>query len=293
MMEFRKLRSSDTEWHSRFFQFVGAIFRSADAELWQLWRDRGGWTESYEVFAIVDDNRVVGTIGRTRMPLVVNGEARQGYQLGAVATLGPYRRQGLARQLMECVIDAVDEPDQPIILFANHSVLEFYPRFGFRRVPQRRSIARGSIQPSGAQAPRCVPACLADRLRLMELCSRAQPNRGPLAARDYYSVLLWHLTCRSIDAYWLPESDAVIAATTQDGRLVVHDVIAVRPFDLKPVIPTLITVPISELEFGFDPKDWWSPVEYSEFDDSDSCLFVHGGGLSIAGPVQFPALAHT
>src|ERR1700730_17701378 len=103
-----KILVSDIEWHSPFFQFVAMIFRGSEAERWQLWRDRGGWTERYEIFAILDGDRLVSTIGRTRMQLVVNGETRVGYQLGAVATLNSYRQQGLARQLMDWVIDGLD-----------------------------------------------------------------------------------------------------------------------------------------------------------------------------------------
>jgi predicted N-acetyltransferase YhbS len=287
-----KILVSDTEWHSPFFQFVAMIFRGSEAKRWQLWRDRGGWTEQYEIFTIVDGDRIVSTIGRTRMQLVVNGETRVGYQLGAVATLNSYRQQGSARQLMDWVIDGLDEPDQPMLLFANNSVRDFYPRFGFRRIRQRRSVARVSINPSDVQALRCDPAKAADRSRLANLCALARPIRGPLAARDYYSVLLWHLSCRPVIAFWLPEFDAVIAVTAKEGRLIVRDVIAMRPFDLSLVIPTLIACPITDLEFGFDPEDWWPTADHSEFDDADSSLFVRGVA-SIASPVQFPELAHT
>src|ERR1019366_6857755 len=112
MMGPRRILATDTAWHSRFFQFIAAIFHGADAQSWHLWCDRGGWTPSYEVFAIVDGDRIVSTIGRSRMQLVVSGETRTGYQLGAVATLEPYRRQGFARQLMSRVIDGLDAPDQ-------------------------------------------------------------------------------------------------------------------------------------------------------------------------------------
>jgi hypothetical protein len=59
------------------------------------------------------------------------------------------------------------------------------------------------------------------------------------------------------------------------------------------VAPTLIAHPIAELEFCFDPGDWWPSAEHSAFDDADSNLFVRGGAVSLAGPVQFPELAHT
>jgi predicted N-acetyltransferase YhbS len=293
MMEARRILSTDTSWHSPFFAFAAANFRGSDAARWQAWCDRGGWMADYEVFALVDGARIVSSIGRTRMQLVVNGEPRAGYQVGAVATLEPYRRQGLARRLMGQVIDALDDPDQPLILFANNSVLEFYPCFGFRRISQRRSTARVAIEPGAARAPRCDPANAADRARLAKLCARAQPIRGALAARDYYPVLLWHLTCRPVTAFWLDELDAVIAATAEGERLVLHDVIATRPFELGPVIARLIVDPITELEFRFEPEDWWPTATHAVPDDAESPLFVRGGTTSIVAPVRFPEMAHT
>jgi len=179
-MERFRILCSDVDQHPAFFRFVDTVFHGARTEPWTVWRDRSGWTRDYEVFAILrprenpkidwrvdpdingisevrsfrvltwteyitDDGNIVSTIGRTRLHMVVDGKDRVGYQLGAVATLESYRRQGLARRLMEWMIDELDKPDQPIILFANNSVLDFYPRFGFRRIPQQRSFASAAL----------------------------------------------------------------------------------------------------------------------------------------------------
>jgi predicted N-acetyltransferase YhbS len=292
-MEPCKILNADTGRHPAFFQFIDTVFHGSRTETWTRWRDHGGWTDDYEVFAIVDGGKIVSTIGRSRMQLVINGEDQMGYQLGAVATLESYRRQGLARRLMHRVIDELDEPEQPIILFANNSALDFYPRMGFKRIPQRRSTAKVFIEPSSTHAPRFDPSSAADRSRLANLCARARPSRGPLAARDYHWILLWNLICGPATAFWLREDDALVATSVEKERLVIHDVIATRPFDLESVIPALITQPVMELEFLFDPEGFWQAAIRSEFDDMDLTLFARGRAATIARPVQFPELAHT
>ncbi len=288
-MDFRRITSSDRDWHSPFFNFVDTVFRP---NAWHLWRDRGGWTPDYEVFALLDGGEIVSTIGRSRMRLVVHGEDRVGYQLGAVGTLKPYRRRGLARQLMAEVFDALDAPDQPIILFANESVVDFYPRFGFRRVPQRRSVARASVVPAAAQAARVDPADATERARLASLFARARPIRGPLSARDYSWIALWHLCSESISGFWLSEFDALVAVSAAGGQLLVHDVVAAHPFDLGAAIPSLIAEPVDEIEFCFEADDWWPAAEHGAFDDAEEPFFVRGAG-PISGPVRLPDLAHT
>jgi len=292
-MERRKILCPDTDQHPVFFHFVDTIFRGARTETWTMWRDRGGWTDDYEVFAIVDDGRIISTIGRSRMRMVIEGQDRAGYQLGAVATLEPYRRQGLARQLMNWVIGELDEPDQPIILFANKSVLDFYPRFGFKRIPQQRSFAQTALQPSGAQAPRCDLSNASDRSRLAALCAATQPTRGHLTARDYYWTALWNLGCGSVTVSWIPEFEAAIATTIEGERLIIHDTFAARFFDLGPVLPTLITQATNEVEFLFDPGHFWPTTNQAEFDDANSPMFARGAAAFIDDSVQFPALAQT
>jgi GNAT superfamily N-acetyltransferase len=289
-MEVRMIRHGDTELQGPFFRFVNGVFRGSRDESWALWRDHGGWTEAYEVFAIMDGERIASTIGRSRMQWVVDGQVQTGFQLGAVATLEPYRRQTYARQLMDRVIA---QSEGPLILFANRSSVAFYPKFGFTRVAQRRSTAACVVQPSRAPAVRCDLSSPAERARLAALCARARPIRGRLTARDYGWIALWNLCCGPVAAFWLPDHDAVVATTVEPGRLIVHDVIAPNPFSLRTVVPSLITQPIATVEFLFDPEDWWQGAEHADPDDTDSPLFVLGLPASFGGPVQFPDLART
>ena len=292
-MEQVKILSSDVDRHPAFFRFVDTVFRGGRTKTWTVWWDWGGWTADYEVFALIDDGAIVGTIGRSRMRLVIAGENRVGYQLGAVATLERYRGQGLARRLIEWVISSFDTAEQPIILFANSRVYDFYPRFGFKRLPQRRSVAAVALHPAGAQASRCDLSDAADRARLVALCARAQPIRGRLTARDYGWLALWNLACEPVTLAWVPDYDAAVAFALEDGKLIVHYVLAARSFDLRQVAPTLISQPVTSVELLIDPEDFWPTMTHFTRDDSDSPLFARGIAAAINGPIQFTPLAQT
>ncbi|HLN10949.1 MAG TPA: GNAT family N-acetyltransferase [Xanthobacteraceae bacterium] len=283
-----RIRAADTEWHGRFFGFVADVF-GID---FTLWAGRGGWRPDYDVFALVVGDEVVSTIGRTRMRLVVDGETRIGFQLGAVATCADFRRRGLSRQLMEEVIAEGDDPDQPIILFANDGVLGFYPRFGFRRVQQQRFGVAIDLEPAAAMAPVCDVAKPDDRAWLADLCARARPVGQCFAAHDYYPILLWHLTARPVIALRFDELDAAIVVTLRGPTLTIRDVLAVAPFELRCVLTRLTPRRVLRLEFGFDPQMWWPDAEVSAAPDDDGPLFVRGlPGLR--APLRFPDLAQT
>jgi hypothetical protein len=284
-----RITADDTRWHSRFFSFVGQVFAGLD---FRLWAERGGWDSRYEVFAMVEDGRILATVGRSRMDFVINDKNVPGFQLGAVATHVERRHEGLSRRLIECVLDGVGA-DQPIILFANDTVLDFYPRFGFKRTRQKRFIAIITRDPAG---PRARPFAIenpTDRSRLAHLCARAEAPGSALSARNYYHILLWHLTYRPIQAFWLDGVDAFVVIEASGGRLVVHECIADRRFDLFAVLPHLITEPVSEVEFGFDPAAWLSKCEVDVSDDDEALLFVRGDAISPAEPFRFPNLAQT
>jgi hypothetical protein len=73
----------------------------------------------------------------------------------------------------EEVLSKLDAPDQPVILFANPSVLDFYPRFGFRRLAQDRFIARANLNPMRPPAPTLNITRPTDRAWLADHCGRA------------------------------------------------------------------------------------------------------------------------
>ena len=226
------------------------------------------------------------------MRYVINGEAQNGYQIGAVATHREHRNRGLARRLVERVLAELDAPDQPVILFANPSVLDFYPRFGFRRLAQTRFVAHIDVRPADTLAPSLDLARATDRVWLANHCARAYPIGRVFTARDYYPALLFHLTREPRRVFRL-DSFGAVAVTQQDGeRLLIQDLIATRHFSLTDALPHLCAAPARTIEFGFHPELWWPNSETLALDDGESPLFVRGAA-GVTEPVRFPDLAHT
>ena len=94
------------------------------------WYENGYWDEHYTPYSILDGDRVVANISVCRLDYEYQGMIRHYVQLGAVATEKSYRGKGLSRRLMEEVLKDFNSYDG-IYLYANDTVLEFYPKFGF------------------------------------------------------------------------------------------------------------------------------------------------------------------
>ncbi len=283
-MNLRRITHRDTGWHDRFFAFVESNFRVGT---FRRWSELGGWHPGYEVFALEQDGEIFSTVGRERMRLVVAGREHAGYQLGAVATHADRRGQGLSRHLLTALLGDVGE--MPVILFANPRVLDFYPRFGFQRLMQRRFSAHAEIEPA-SPAPLLDIDKASDRTWLENLCRRARAPASTFSARDYYPTLLWHLLHKPTSVFRL--GDAAVVAGTVDDRLVLHDIIAARPLDLRATLPRLVSGPIRTLEFGFGPEDWWPSASPSLEDDASTHFFVRGLPAP-GGTFRFPDMAQT
>lgn len=171
-----RLTAVDRTWHEAFFTHVAEVFPGVD---FRRWAALGGWTTDYEVLVAMEAGQIVASVGCSRIPVIIGGRERSALQLGAVATRASHRSRGLARLLMKSALAEADRRSEPVFLFANPSVLTFYPRFGFRRVVQSRFGAEVTITPAARHAQPFDVADARARQRLAELCGRApRPDGG-------------------------------------------------------------------------------------------------------------------
>jgi predicted N-acetyltransferase YhbS len=129
----RITRDSPAGLHARLDDLLREAFELSLAG----WRARGHWTADYTCHALVEDGEVLASAGVYRMEMLVRGKKQVWLQLGAVATRKARRGEGLCRRVLDDIFDCYSRrcPGAPFFLFANDSVLDFYPRFGFRRLP--------------------------------------------------------------------------------------------------------------------------------------------------------------
>ena len=98
------------------------------------WHARGWWSSEhigYTPHALVKDGEVVANVSSTPLNFIIAGEPVRALQLGTVMTKPELRGQGLQRVLMERVLGEAAGQYDMIYLYANDSVVDFYPKFGF------------------------------------------------------------------------------------------------------------------------------------------------------------------
>ncbi|MEM9649714.1 MAG: GNAT family N-acetyltransferase, partial [Bacteroidota bacterium] len=111
------------------------------------WYREGFWGDNYIPYALLYKDKIVSNVSVTKIDFNIENEQKTGIQIGTVMTDPSYRRLGLSKFLMEQVISEWRDKSDFIYLFANNSVLDFYPKFNFGIVEEyQHSI---SVKPSG------------------------------------------------------------------------------------------------------------------------------------------------
>lgn len=98
------------------------------------WYQEGFWDEGYIPFSYAAGEQIVANVSVNPLDVVIGGSSKKAVQLGTVMTHPDYRQQGLSAALMNKVMEAYSSSCDFMYLFANDSVLDFYPRFGFTPV---------------------------------------------------------------------------------------------------------------------------------------------------------------
>ena len=279
----------DHQWHEAFIDYVPKVFPRAS---FRRWYGLGGWNKDYVAFSIADGADIVASASLQRMNIVLRGEWITGWQLGAVGVLPQWRGRGLQRQIMQRLLGSIDGKDI-VFLFANDTVLDFYPLFGFKRVIESVFAAEYNVEPA-SEPLRALSIDRAEDLALLaRVAATAAPTTREFGARDYGGVLLWYWA-NFYDGcfYYCEAEDAVIVAELDGATLRICDVLARIPFDLRSYLPHVARDAAQRVEFGFTPGDWW-PDARAIADYTDSPLFVRGAHRLPQAPFKFPMLAQT
>ena len=102
------------------------------------WYQNGYWTHKYNPYSMVEDGKVVANVSVNLTDYIWKGKRFHFIQLGTVMTDENYRNRGLIRQIMDEIDKEYTGKVDGMFLFANDSVVDFYPKFGFHKAEEYR-----------------------------------------------------------------------------------------------------------------------------------------------------------
>lgn len=255
------------------------------------WYQNGFWKNAYNPYSVVENGQVVANVSVNVTDLLFDGSIKRFLQLGTVMTEETHRHQGCIRAIMERIDADYHGKTDGVYLFANDSVLDFYPRFGF----QKSREYQYSLSLHGAGPCRFVPAamdCAAAWARLEQAAERSI-FRGRLDLTGNRGLLLFHVTKFMRDnVYYHAPSSTYVVADRQGTELFMHNVFSDTLTELTDVLD-LFGEEIRQVTLGFTPVQN-AGYQVAGLQEDDCTLFIRGTDLEIIEreKLRIPSLAH-
>lgn len=259
-----------------------------DFESWYM----GGYYEGdYIPHSFVENGEMLSNVSANRMTFLQNGVLRHYIQLGTVMTEENHRHQGLARSLMEQVLDIYRPSCDGIYLFGDLSALGFYEKMGFRMVNQYQYHLKAGLS-LGNTAPGFRPLLPQEKPGYLD----ALRHSAVYAALDQVNKYSLHLfyTAGLDNVFYDPELKCYVVLEREGEHLILQSVVCKKRYPLRTILSRLGR--FGELELGFAPlpedADLFEGVLFDG--GQDYRLFCLGQKLSDIErqKLYFPLLSH-
>lgn len=264
----------------------------------EAWYQKGAWDDRYICHSIARDNRIVANVSVSKMAIVINGESKRALQIGTVMTHPDYRGKGLSKRLMAYVLETYEEECDLFFLFANGSVLDFYPKFGFAALPEHRFTL--SLPESG------LPIDDTPKLEKLEVSKQehwdfiqrklrsSTPVSNRFGIENNAGIFLFYALNVYRDClYYSRPDEAVIVFEHEGDVLHLYDVVSDEQADLEGLVSRLATKRTREVRFHFTPDRLIGKASAEPFGEYEDVLFVRSrSDLGNLPAFCVPKLAH-
>ena len=260
---------------------------------YKTWYQDGYWGESHIPYTLFDEESAAANVSVNKIKFSVLGEEKNYVQLGTVMTDEKYRHQGLSRYLMERVMKDMKSDCDLIFLLANKSVLDFYPKFGFRESKEyiyfkntdylKTNVHIKKLDMNDPENKKFLYKKVRDSIPLFKVSMLKNPE-----------LVMFYCTLFMKDfVYYIESLDTVVIAEYEGNILYLHDIFSDKKV-MAGNIADIMSLPETEkVILGFAP-------EGEEFQtllqtDRDNTLFVYSKD-KIAfddNELKFPELSHT
>lgn len=276
----------DDKLRASFNQLAGETF-GLDFEDWY---QNGYWSDAYNPYSIVIDGEVAANVSVNRTDFIWKGEKIRLIQLGTVMTREKYRNMGLSRRIMDEVLEDCKQADG-IYLFANDSVLDFYPRFGFRRAEEYQYKRELAIGKEGTM--RQVPMREKKDWDRVERAVRDSACNSALNLDGNSGLIMFYLTKFMRENVYYDEALNAYAVAEREGEeLLLYQVFSEEKADILRVAQAF-GKEVKRVGLGFTPLDA-DGFKAERLCQEDTTLFVRGRVFDDleAGRFMIPLLAY-
>jgi GNAT superfamily N-acetyltransferase len=235
------------------------------------WYQNGFWQDNYIPYSVVIDGEVVSNVSVNACNMNYKGKIVKLIQLGTIMTDNDHRGKGYARVLLEEVIKDYDGKVDGMYLFANDSVLEFYPKFGFKEAKEYQYTKEVTI--SGECKAQNIPLNgKADFDRAIKILDTNDQNAQLYMVGNSGLYMFYLSQFMTENLFYIEECDSYAIAEMEGDTLILHTIIGNGAVD---EVIRAFGSQVKKAVLCFTPKDT-DGFEKSELHEEDTTFFVQG-----------------
>jgi len=259
----------------------------------EKWFQDGRWKDAYIPYSLLYKNVVVANVSINLIDFDVFGQKKRYIQIGTVMTDPEFRNMGLSRFLMEKIMEAWHGRFDMLYLFANDSVLDFYPKFGFEKaIEYQLSKKLKYIQPTMS----AEKIDMTDNAKRQALVERICETKiiSSLAMENNIGLIMFYCTSfMKENVYYISKYDAYVVAEFHNDTLYLQDLFCEAYVELDDIFAAMATDAIKEVVLGFTPSNK-NGFEECVLNEDNSTLFVLGKDVEQFryNRIMFPVLSH-
>ena len=271
-----------------FDELAGKIFDLS----FDKWYKNGFWSDSNIPYTLFDGGRAAANVSVNKMEVLFDGEKRNHIQLGTVMTDEKYRNQGLAKCLINEVKKDWENKCDSMFLFANESVLEFYPKFGFEKaVYYKRWFEIEEVFGTSRKLDMDLEG---DREMLKRYYEKTNPFSRIQVINNYGLLMFYCMGFMKECVLYSEKYDAVVIAEQEGECMHCYDIFCDEDKRMTDILRDAAGRGTKRVQLQFTPRnDEGFIVE--EVQDDDNTLFVLNGKENIykTEKLCFPDISHT
>ena len=256
------------------------------------WYQSGYWGDLYIPYTLSYNHTVVANVSVSPITFKWGNQRKRYVQLGTVMTEPEYRGKGLSRWLMNIVLEEWIKNCDAIFLFANDSVREFYPKFGFVEATQYQYYK--SVSPVVNNVRRLDMSLDSDRQLLLDRYKLSNPFSAFSMEENPGLLMFYCLQFLKDNIFYIEQYEAVVIAETKDTNLLCYDIFCPMGVSMDAILSSVASANTESVVLGFTPKNI-GDYQVSKLNEANTTLFLLGNKENLFNDnrLMFPLLSHT
>lgn len=219
------------------------------------WQEKGGNAGAFRPHTLFDGERAAANISVMPFRCSYDGKPHTFLGLYTVMVHPDYRRKGLARHIMEHILEEWNGRCDQMFLYANNKVLDFYPKFGFAPVQEQRFYRISVAGQPGMAMRRMDMDTPADFTLLRRRTAKAVPL-ARLSVEDFWESASFHALWPLKGCFYdCTELEAVYAYNEDDSGLFLYDIFCNSQTPFETLLQAIPLKTGQRLFLGFTPPD--------------------------------------